>query len=113
LGVKIPQGEPKRKEQIMIYTTEIENVDECVEIEVEYDYEPFEPMTRNYPGWPESATIYKVTIVGTDVEIELLPKVQQEMEDEILNWMEQERIDIEMDRQDYLYQSRMERRMGW
>jgi signal recognition particle subunit SEC65 len=58
--------------------------DEEIKIEVEYDYQPFESMTWDYPGCPEQATIYSVIIAETGQEICLLPDVEKEISEKIL-----------------------------
>ena len=40
-----------------------------IEIRVEFDYQPEEPMTRHYPGCLEDAEICGITMVSTDAEI--------------------------------------------
>lgn len=58
--------------------------DEEIQIEVEYDYQPFEHMTRDYPGCPEEATIFSTTIIETGEEICLMPETEKELSKKIL-----------------------------
>jgi len=62
-------------------TLHIENVDEEIEIEVEFDYEPDEAMTRDYPGATASADIYEVRRTDNGVEICLLPNEKERIEE--------------------------------
>jgi hypothetical protein len=65
-------------------TLHIENAEEEIEIEVEFDYEPDEAMTRDYPGATASASIYEVTNLENGSEICLLPKVQEQIEEDLV-----------------------------
>lgn len=64
----------------------IEHGPECDEIEIEifFDFQPEEPMTRHYPGCDPSCDIYEVRIVETDAEICLLKDLESSMAEEIL-----------------------------
>ena len=82
-----------------MFTTHIENVDEEFEIEVSYDYQPYEDMTRHYPGCSESVDIYDVRIVPTNEmtdfekknnEICLLPSIEDDIEMQILDHIQEE-----------------------
>ena len=66
-----------------MYNTYIENVDEEFEIEVSYDYQPYEQMTRHYPGCSESVDINEVRIVDGP-EICLMKNEESLIEEEIL-----------------------------
>ena len=71
--------------EIPTVTKYIENVEDEIEIEVAFDFQPPERMTRHYPGCDASADIYEVIIVETGAEICLLPKEQERMEEELLD----------------------------
>ena len=73
-----------------MFTTHIENGEEEIAIDVEFDYEPFEPMERHYPGSAEAAHITEVTLAGTDIEICLLPNTTEEVETALLDWIHDE-----------------------
>ena len=68
----------------MLYVTQIENVDEEIKIEVEYDYQPMEHMTRHYPGCDEDVELCCVTVIDTGAEIRLLAGAEGAMVEEIL-----------------------------
>lgn len=38
-----------------------------VELEVEFDFQPYEPSTSEYPGCPEEIVITSVVLDGTDI----------------------------------------------
>ena len=38
-----------------------------VELEVEFDFQPYEPSTSEYPGCPEEIMITSVIFNGTDI----------------------------------------------
>lgn len=59
----------------------IENGQDEIHIEVEFDYEPDEAMTRDYPGATADASIYEVTNLDNGSEICLLPKEQERIEE--------------------------------
>ena len=64
------------------YKTHIENVE--IEIEIFFDYQPYERMTKHYPGCSESVDICEVLIANTNIEICLLKEIAELMEEEIL-----------------------------
>jgi len=59
----------------------IENVDEEIEVEVEFDYEPDEAQTWDYPGATASTVICEVINLQNGSEICLLPKEQERIEE--------------------------------
>ena len=72
------------------YKTHIENVEDEIEIEIFFDYQPYESMTRHYPGCSESVDICEVLIADTNIELCLLKDVEGLMEEEILEYREEE-----------------------
>jgi hypothetical protein len=76
------------------YRTYIENGKDEIEIIVYYDYQPFEKMTRYYPGCPESVDICYAEMVvryfknSKEIkslsEISLLHNTEIDIETEIL-----------------------------
>ena len=74
-----------------MFETTIENYDEEIEIEVFFDYDPYEPMTRHYPGCDEQVSIYEVKLTESGEEICLLPETLSEVESQILDWIHEER----------------------
>lgn len=85
------------------YVTDgFDNGYEELEIEVDFDYEPYEPMTRHYPGAPEAViinAIYVVTDEGLS-EICLIPNrvVEEQLENDILNEIHEAKAEAEVDR---------------
>lgn len=75
-----------------MYKTTIENCDIEIDIGIEFDYQPYEPMERHYPGCPESVEINYVSLLdenGKEVsEICLLN--ESEFEETILEWVAEE-----------------------
>lgn len=83
-----------------MYTTYIENVDEEIEIEIEFDYQPYEPMTRHYPGCNEDIEFCGFTVVDTGAEIEIIDEnLLDDLKVEILEWIKEE---SEMQKYGYL-----------
>ena len=72
-----------------MYNTHIENVDTEFEIEVDYDYQPYEQMTRQYPGCSESVEINEVRIVNGS-EICLMKNEEGLIEEQILEHIAEE-----------------------
>jgi hypothetical protein len=72
------------------YKTHIENVDNEIEIEIFFDYQPYESMTRHSPPVPESVDICEVLIVDTNIELCLLKDVEGLMEEEIMEYRQEE-----------------------
>ena len=62
----------------------IENIDEEIEIEIDFDYQPEEQMTRHYPGCSASADINEVLRVDNGSELCLLPKAEELIEETLL-----------------------------
>lgn len=56
-----------------------------VTLDVEFDYQPYEAMTRDYPGCPEAVDIYSVILEDTGSEVCLLPDAEVEVEEKILD----------------------------
>ena len=74
-----------------MFVTDMEVVDGLeVEIEALFEYQPYEQMTRHYPGCDENAEVYEVNLVNGP-EICLLPDVQKDLEIEILEAVAEER----------------------
>ena len=74
-----------------------------LDLVVEYDYQPPERMTRDYPGCGESITVTGCTLVGKDVDW-LFGCVLQDSEDLMEKIHELETTEREADYADYLYQ---------
>jgi hypothetical protein len=62
----------------------IEQGEDEIEIEVFFDFQPYEAVTHDYPGCDASCDIYEVVIVNTDAEICLLKDIESTIEEEIL-----------------------------
>jgi hypothetical protein len=69
----------------MMYETHIQNGEDEIKIKVYFDYQPYEPMTRHYPGCSESVDIGEVRVADGG-EICLLDEGL--MEEEILEYRE-------------------------
>ena len=54
-----------------------------LEVEVEFDHQPAEQMTRHYPGCPADIEITKIEILGCPVDVCLGDSVMFSYEDEI------------------------------
>lgn len=67
------------------YETTIENVDDELEIEVDFDFEPAERMTRDYPGCDAQVTINEVLAAGK--EICLTKDEEERMVEEIMDYI--------------------------
>ena len=65
------------------------NGDEEIEVEVEFYYQPFEPMTKHYPGCSEEVSLETVFIAETGLEICLIDAY--EFEQKILEKINTER----------------------
>lgn len=63
----------------------IENGQDEIHIEVEFDYEPEEAKSWDYPGATASAYICEVTRVDNGAEICLLPKEKDRIEEILLD----------------------------
>lgn len=70
-----------------MYTTWIENGDEEIAIDVDYDYHPAEPRTFNYPGCEAEVFVDDEACLADDpkVLICLLMNTKEEIEEEILS----------------------------
>ena len=51
------------------FETTIENAGEEIDIQIEFDYQPYEPMTRHYPGCSEVVDFCGFTNNGAEIEI--------------------------------------------
>jgi len=58
-----------------------------IELEIDYDPCPAEPMTRHYPGSPEHVEVNTILMYGIELPVELLNKIKAE-HDEIEEWCE-------------------------
>ena len=68
-----------------IYETTIEFNDIEIDVEIDFDYDAPEKMTRDYPGYPESVFINEVT---TSAGVISLSKDEiDDLRDEILDWI--------------------------
>jgi len=76
-----------------------------LEFEVEYDYQPAERNTYNYPGCDEEITITGVKLAGKDVDW-LFGCALQDSEDLMWKISELEQTDHDADYGDYLYQQK-------
>lgn len=72
-------------------TLHIENVDEEIEIEVYFDFQPEERMTRHYPGCDPSVEICEVIRADNGVELCLLPDEQERIEEILVEKAEENR----------------------
>jgi hypothetical protein len=63
--------ETMRKEKNMsdFFETTIENGIHEIDIEIEFDYQPYEPMTRHYPGCNEDLDFCGFTMLAVDGEM--------------------------------------------
>jgi len=66
----------------------IENCMDEIEIEVEFDYDPAEP---DVGIMSDNASIYEVRRVDNDAELCLLPKIKEELEEELCERAEENR----------------------
>ncbi len=75
-----------------------ENGEEEFDIKVEFDHEPFEPMTRHYPGSPENVAVnFNAIIVETGVKICLLPCAEDGVADDVLEKIHEENDERKID----------------
>ena len=54
------------------FETTIENGQDEIDIEIEFDYQPAEAMTRHYPGCDEDLDFCGFTMIETGAEIEII-----------------------------------------
>ena len=86
----------------MILTFENGDYDEEIEVEVEFDYEPSEAMTRHYPGCDESVSIYEIKRVDNGAELFLIDNdLEVELSEKILDELHQEADEREIDRYEW------------
>jgi hypothetical protein len=78
------------KGEIKMYKTYIENGMDEIEIKCDFDYEPYEAMTRHQPPSDEAVYITEINMVETGAEICLLPKAETEVEESLLDWIHDE-----------------------
>lgn len=88
-------------------TDGFDNGYEELEVEIDFDYEPYEPMTRHYPGSPEGViinAIYVVTDEGLS-EICLIPNriVEEQLENAILEEIHEAKAEFEIEQAGYGY----------
>lgn len=69
----------------------IENVDEEIEIEICFDYQPEEKQTWDYPGCSAGVEINEVTRVDNGAELCLLPREQESIEEQLVIQSEENR----------------------
>ncbi len=67
-----------------LVTKHIEQGEDEIEVEISFDFQPDEPMTRHYPGCSASLDIYEVKLVETGAEICFLKDFESSMEEELL-----------------------------
>ena len=80
------------------YETYIENGEVEIPITVCFDYEPYEPSTRFYPGNTESVDVYFVHVTGDEnAAMCLLPDEKSMMEEKILEEIVEYRRQEELD----------------
>ena len=85
---------------------EFENAGEEVNLVVDYDVEPFEPMTRHSPGCPGGVIINEVRCNG--YELCLIGSADREITEQIEDILSREAEDLEIDRADWMYHQYME-----
>lgn len=73
-----------------MYTTDFDNGYQEFEIEIDFDYEPYEAMTRHYPGNSESVIINDVRVAETQAELCLLKGVEDELAEKVMEWIHDE-----------------------
>lgn len=66
---------------------ELENgpEDELITVQVYFDFQPYEPMTRHYPGCSASVDICEVVRDDNGAELCLLKEVRELWEEQILD----------------------------
>ena len=74
------------------YETTIERNDEEIEIEVDFDLQPEERMTHDYPGCDASVDVNYAEIVSKKPgcyqrEVELSKEEEDRIEEEIMDWV--------------------------
>ena len=73
-----------------MFETTIDNGYDEVEVEVDFDYQPYEAMTRHYPGCSESIDINEVRVVDTQAEICLLKPHDDLLAEQVMEWVHEE-----------------------
>lgn len=88
---------PKRKITIEIAGVEVEG-------EVDYDYQPHEPMTRHYPGCPASCSVNDIKVPALEYGTVEWWKLAEHIEDVMLENMLEDEADYAADAADYHYE---------
>ena len=57
-----------------------------LEIEIDYDFQPMEKMTRHYPGCPAEVEINTLLINGIELPMKLQSSIMKDFEYEINEW---------------------------
>lgn len=70
----------------------IEAGEDEIEVEIFFDFQPYEDQTWHYPGSSPSCDIYEVQVVETGAEVCLLKDVEGRMAEEILDDYEESRM---------------------
>ena len=73
-----------------MYTTTLDNGYDEVEVEINFDYQPYEAMTRHYPGCSECVMIEEVKVIETNAELCLLKGVEEQLSEQVLEWVHEE-----------------------
>ena len=89
-----PSIDPKREEYVRkciatgdYATMELEQEPEyeLIEVLVFFDFQPYEPMTRHYPGCDASLEICEVVRDDNLEEVCLLPEIKKQWEEQLLD----------------------------
>ena len=77
-----------------MFETTLDNGYDEVEVEIDFDYQPYEPQEwgyhGGYPGCPEGAEICEVKVVDTQAELCILPQFEMEFVEQILEHVHEE-----------------------
>ena len=77
-----------------MYKTYLDNGYDEVEVEVEFDYQPYEPSSwgfnGGYPGCDEAVDICEVKVVETQAELCLLKNAEYQMREEVMDFVHDE-----------------------
>lgn len=87
-----------------------------------FDYTPYEPATRHYPGCYSEANIYETKLLAIfdengiekeilDAEICLLPDAQKQAEEEILELIDEDNQNAWVDYAEYAYECRRDAKL--
>ncbi len=69
----------------------------CLEIDVEYDYQPEEPSTYWYPGCPEAVEITDIKLGGRSLPAWVQGEILKQLEEDIVSDIS---VELEERRQD-------------